>query len=259
MKRSLLALVLVGTLLPAACGPGQVAVTAEIDVPDPDAPGEMISRPIAGAEIQFLPFDRDQVFDSLEAAFGTPEPPIPQDLLDAQMEITAAQEEWRTAEAAWGTGRDRLVSINDQLAGLNRGETQYNTLYQEYMDVEVDVNRAERLKDQAFARFTDLMEGYITRADSMRLVRDQWADEAFALAFDIFDLKEAESGLSIVMDTTDAEGYALVDVPPGNWWVYAFYELPMSELYWNLPITVVRGEPFQIRLTRETAAIRPKL
>ncbi len=46
---------------------------------------------------------------------------------------------------------------------------------------------------------------------------------------------------------------------PGDWWVHAFYEEAYSELYWNIPITVVRGDPFPVRLTRATAEVRPIL
>ena len=39
MKSRWLFLTLVGSLVVASCGPGQVAVTAEIDVPDPETEG----------------------------------------------------------------------------------------------------------------------------------------------------------------------------------------------------------------------------
>lgn len=257
MRRSWLFLILLGPLFSMACGPAQVAVTAEIDVPDPDAEGVMVNRPIADTEIQVIPFDRDAVFDSLVGASPTPEPAIPPDLLVAQGEIAAAQAEWNAAEATWGNGRARLVEINAEMEPLNQAEARYITLYREFQDVEVQVARAERVKDQAFQRFTDLQEGYIQRADSISFIRDQWADEVFAPAFDVFAVKLRESGQDIVMDTTNAQGYALIDVPPGQWWVHAYYELVYSELYWNIPITVEQGDPVQVRLTRETAEIRP--
>ena len=97
MRRSRLFLILVGPLFSGACGPAQVAVTAEIDVPDPEAEGQMVTRAIAEAEIQLIPFDRDLVFDSLTAAFATPEPEVPEDLLSAQREIADAQAEWNAA------------------------------------------------------------------------------------------------------------------------------------------------------------------
>ena len=130
-------------------------------------------------------------------------------------------------------------------------------LYQEYLDEEQRVNRSERVKDQAFRTFTDLQGGYLMRRDSMNFILDQWADEAYAPAFDVFAVKLQETGQDIVVDTTDAQGYSLIDVPPGEWWVYAFYEEAYSELYWNIPVTVVRGDPVPVRLTRDSAVERP--
>ncbi|MFC1575649.1 hypothetical protein ACFL5A_03250, partial [Gemmatimonadota bacterium] len=227
MRHSWLVLVLFGSLLSVACGPGQVNVTAEIEIQNPEGEG-MVARPIADAEIQVLPFDRDAVFDSLTRAFGTPEPPIPDDLLEAQRQIGAAQEEWRNAEAAWGAGRDRLQSLVDEMEGLNPAEGRYVALFREWQDLDRQVASAARVKDRAFQTFTDLQAGYIQRADSMRFIREQWADEAYAPAFEVFLLKAREAGEEIVMDTTDAEGMAIIDVPPGTWWVYAFYDLPYS-------------------------------
>jgi len=259
MRRSWLFPILISPLFAAACGPAQIAVTAELEVPDPEQEGAMVSRAIADLEIQLIPFDRDAVFDSMATAFGTPEPPIPADLLEAQAAIAAAQSEWNSAEAAWGSGRERLQGIVDQMAPLNQAEAQYVALFREFQDVETQVLRAERTKDAAFRTFTELQQGYLQRADSMRIIRDQWADEAFATSFEVFDLKARELGMDILADTTDAQGYALVDVPPGNWWVHAYYEQAYSELYWNLPITVERGDPVQVRLTRESAEERPIL
>jgi len=259
MRRSWYLLTLVGPLFFTACGPGQIAVTAEIEVPDPEAEGVMVTRPISDKEIQVLPFNRDEVFDSLEQAFSTPKPATPEDLLNLQQEIAEAQAAWQAAEATWGAGRARLQEITEEMEPLNRGEAQYVALFREFQDVEAQVNRAERAKDRAFDRFTELQSGYIQRADSMQLIQDQWADEAYAAAFDVFNMKVREAGRDIVVDTTDAQGYALVEVPPGEWWVYSFYEQAYSELYWNIRITVERGEPVQVLLNRETAEVRPIL
>ncbi len=258
MRRSSLAVLLLGSVFTVACGQGQVVITAELEVPNPEGEG-MVVRPIADTEIQILPFDRDAVFDSLTRAFSRPEPQIPADLLEAQEAIRVAQEEWRASEQVWGQGRARLQEITDEMEGLARGEAAYVALYREFQDVESQVARAEREKDQAFATFTDLQEGYIQRADSMRLIQEQWADEAFASAFEVFELKERELGKTTLADTTDAAGMASIELPPGEWWVHARHELPFSELYWNQPITVVRGTPFQLLLNRSNAQERPKL
>ncbi len=258
MRRSSLTVLLFGALFSTACGPGRIAVTAEVEVANPEGEG-MVARPIADTEIQVLPFDRDEIFDSLATAYGTPEPEIPADLLAAQEEIAAAQEEWQASEAQWSALRERLQQINDQMNGLARGEPRYAQLFQEFQDTDAQLGRVERQKNQAFQRFTDLQEGYIQRADSMRLIREEWEDEAFGPYFDVATRKLQELGKEIVVDTTDAEGQALIAVPTGQWWVYARYELPFTELYWNIPVTVERGDPIPVRLTPETAQQRPKL
>ena len=104
MRRSRFAFVLLGAMFAAACGGGQVVGTVEMEVPNPDGEG-MVVRPIADTEVELIPFNRDLIFDSLTAAFATPEPEIPADLLEAQEAIAAAQEEWRTLHPKPGKGR----------------------------------------------------------------------------------------------------------------------------------------------------------
>ena len=78
----------------AACGPAEVVVTIEIDIDSPDGEG-MISHALSDVEVQLIPFDRDAVFDSMATAYGTPEPPIPEELVTARGEVRVAQEEWQ--------------------------------------------------------------------------------------------------------------------------------------------------------------------
>jgi hypothetical protein len=63
----------------------------------------------------------------------------------------------------------------------------------------------------------------------------------------------------VVEDTTNAAGVVRLRPRSGNWWLYARFELPYQELYWNIPVEVSRGDPIEIRLTRENAEVRPKL
>ncbi len=64
------------------------------------------------------------------------------------------------------------------------------------------------------------------------------------------------SGREILADTTDATGRADFQADPGEWWVYGRYPLATEELYWNIPITLERGEPTELRLNRGNAAVR---
>jgi len=259
MRRSRFAFVLLGAMFAAACGQSQVVVTAEIEVANPDGEG-MVVRPLSDIEVQLIPFNRDAIFDSLTAAYATAEPEVPADLLEAQAAIAAAQEEWRATETQWAVLRDRLQSITEEMDGMALGESRYVALFNEFRDLESQLATVERRKERAFATFTDLQEGYIQRADSMRLIQDQWAEEAFADFWDVFDVKQRERGRDMLTDTTDAGGTAgPIEVPAGQWWIHARHELPFSILYWNLPITVEGKEPIQILLNRASAQIRPKL
>ena len=125
--------------------------------------------------------------------------------------------------------------------------------------VRASVQRLERQNTTAFSRFDQLQKELVVQSQAVKLRRDEWADEAFAPVDSIFGALIKQTGREIVEDTTDATGIARVVVKPGKWWVHARYDLPYTELYWNIPVEVQRGEPVQVKLTRETAEIRRKL
>jgi len=256
MRRGTILMAAVATAVLTACGGAEVVVTAEIEA---TADGQPVTRPLGDLQIQLVPFDRDAVFDSLSAAYGLPEPEIPAELLEAQGRVAAAQEEWRSAEAAWGDARDRLQTINQELGGLSRGEGRYRLLFGEFQDQEARMNQAERVKDQAFARFTALQDSIIGQQQEIRLLREDWEDQAFADYPAVLTAKTRDLRRQIVTDTTDASGVVRISAQPGQWWVHARYELPFVELYWNQPVTVERGEPVTVRLNRTNAQERPKL
>lgn len=257
MKRSSL-LIAVASLALAACGPAQLVVTSEVDAEDPNT-GESVIRPVSDLEIQLLPYDRDLVFDSLSAAFGTPEPEIPQDLLDAREEIAAAQQRWRNLENRWNTLRDTLQTLTEAMDQYNRGEAQYRVLFNEFNDLDGEYAQVERQMEAAFTEFDELQKANLGYAQEVRIQRDNWADEAFQSAGEVMVLKERESGLRAATDTTDASGVAVFDVPPGDYWVVGWLEEVYTELYWNVPVTVTKGEPVTVTLSRSNATIRTKL
>ena len=246
---------LVAILVPlafTACGPADATVYVALgDDADPD--------PLDGVEVRLLPYDRDQIFDSLSSEAPTPEPQIPADLLAAQEEIAQAQQAWRDAETRWGVLRDTLQKINRALEGLSRGESLYRRLFTEYEDLEGELTQTDRTMGRLFNEFDALQQATIGRMDSMRAVQGDWGD----LAFEDFDLvryaKIEASGLEELADTTEANGIADFQdgVAPGMYWVYARHELPYDELYWNVPVTITREEPFVLHLRRENAEIRP--
>jgi hypothetical protein len=255
MMRSNFLPAVLGAALLSACGPTQVVVTAEIRSTDP---GQGVVA-LGDLEVRLFPYDRDFVFDSLTAAAVNPEPAIPDSVLDAQNAVAAAQQAWRDTDARWNVLRDTLVTLNEQLEQLSRGSQQYRRLFLEYDDLDQEYVAIERERDAAFETFTSLQAASLAARQEIRLLRQQWADEAFADVDVVMDLKERASGLEVLYDTTDASGIAGFGARAGEYWVTARYELPYTELYWNVPTTVVRGEPNQIRLTEDNATVRPAL
>jgi len=242
----------------AGCGPGEVVVTAEIEMPDPEGNGTT-TRPLSGLEIQLLPYDRDQLFDSLEAAYSEPEPEIPEELAQAREEVAEAQQEWRQWETRWNTLRDSLQTISQAMQGLNRGEAQYVALFREFQDLEGEVGSAENRMEDAFERFDSLQRGIIEESERIRLAREEWADAAFADALVAIEARIEAAGREPVIDTTDANGTVRMRAPPGQWWVHTRHELPYAELYWNVPIELTREEAFELLLNRENAEERSNL
>jgi hypothetical protein len=257
MKRFSLLFTAATALALAACGPAEVVVTAEIDLEDP-ATGETVTRQLSDLEVQLLPFDRDQIFDSLTSAAAAPEPQVPQELLAAQNETADAQRTWRDLESRWNTLRDTLQTIKETMDQFSRGEARYTVLYREFNDMDAQLGQVERRKDQAFAVFDSLSKANIQRAQEYRVQYDEWANEAFADVDAVMLAHQRASGLPIATDTTDAQGVARFEVKPGHYWVYARYAEPYSELYWNEELDVARGEPVTFTLTRGNAEVRPK-
>lgn len=244
-----------------ACGPAHVVVTMQQTVTNPNGTGT-VERPIPNAVVQLLPFNRDLVFDSLAKAYSTPEPPIPQDLLTARDSVRVAQQRWQANTARWNTLRDTLQKITNTMKKYSRGEARYIALYKQYEDFDTEYQKVDRAMKSSFKEFDTLQKATIHESDSIRAVRNNWANDAFAKVDSIFSAKIQASGLQAYEDTTDANGIAgpkHFNVAPGKYWVTARFELPYTELYWNVPVEVKRGKPTQVKLDNANAKERVKL
>lgn len=245
-------LAILTTLAFTACGPADATVFVALG-------DESNPEPLDAVEVRLLPYDRDQIFDSLASEAPTPEPEVPPDLLAAQEEIAQAQQAWRDSETRWGVLRDTLQKLNDAMEGLNRAESLYRRLFMDYEDLEGEYEAADRNMGRLFNEFDALQQAAIGRMDSMRAVQGDWADQAFE-DYDLVRFMKLEaSGLEELADTTEANGIADFQdgVAPGMYWVHARHRLPYDELYWNVPVTIGREEPFVLRLSRENADVRP--
>jgi len=257
MKRFVLLVAILTPLAVAGCG--QPEVIAEAVITD-ERTGERLA--LADLPVRLLPYDRDAIFDSLEAAYGEPEPPIPPEVLQQQQLVQQAQSEWRAAEERWAAVRDSLRSLSDRLTQMQnqglRGTPQYAQAFSLFGPLEEEERRYNQQMEAAFERFDSLQQQTLTVTDSIQVQRDIWAEQAFAEFNNVVAAKLQQLGREELADTTDAQGIARFNAPEGQWWVYSRYTLPYEELYWNVPVQV-SGDSTHVQLTRENAEVRPVL
>lgn len=257
MKRRVLLFTIAAAVLgTTACEQGEVAVVAQLV--NEDAAGVQDTVPMQDMPVRLLPYDRDAIFDSLSAAFSEPEPAIPDSILAIQDQIADAQARWQTAETSWQQVRDSLQQISQRLQSISRGSAEYRLLFNDFSDLEPRESQLNRQREQAFQEFTQLQSRLSASSQEIRARRMQWADEAFASVDSIIEARLETLGLEEHSDTTNAAGVAQFTVKPGQWWVYARFELPYNELYWNMPVEITGGDQ-TIPLNRENAQVRTTL
>lgn len=243
---------LIATLALTACGPGRISIVVELE--DEDG-GD--ARLLEDIEVRLLPYDRDHVFDSLTRAASTPEPEIPAELLAARAGIAEAQRAWTEAEILEANLRDTIGKLNDRLLELNPAMNDYKAIYNQVTPMIDELEGVSGRVKSLFQTFDELQKASIEQMGEIRRVKEDWAHQAFKDVGTVVDALIDASGLEEAADTTGVDGGALVEVPPGQYWVHARYELPNDELYWNVPITVERGDPVVVRLSRANAIRRP--
>lgn len=198
MKRQFVVLALLA--LAAACGTEQkVVVRASL------TPG---GEPIADLPVQLLPYDREELLDSLVEAADDPEPALPQEVLQLQEAVVAESASVRqkgdTAVARWNAQRREIA---EKTAENQRARAAW--------------------RDSVYKDFPE-------------------AARAAAVA----------RQLSEAIDTTDATGRAELPAEEGQYWIYARYILPDTELEWNVKTTVT-GDSTIVPLTRANAKEKP--
>lgn len=255
MRRTMISGVVMLSLFLTACGPGEVHVMAEAEVMDPET-GAIEVLPIEDLEVQLLPFDRDVIFDSLEAAAARPEPELPADLEIRRDSMLTAQAEWREAESRWLALRERLQEISRELEQYTPAENRYRELFNEFGDAEAEYEQAEAMVDETFETFDRLQQSTFAELEEFRAVLMSWEEEAFAGYGEAMAARLSAAGREILADTTDATGQADFAPRPGEWWVHGRHPLINEELYWNEPIVVERGTPVELTLNRANAEIR---
>jgi hypothetical protein len=242
--------ILGAALFLAACGGSDLTVEVLSDSPQGAVAQENI-------EVGFFPFDRDSVFDAMEAQASSPKPEIPSDMVTTFEEIRSLQEQYNAKNNEWAEGRDRLQTLSEQLQGLDRRSRDYMQKYEEFGNLESQVNRLEREKVELFDQFTGMQESVAVRVDSFRIARDSWEEATYADYFDVEqELLKAVKG-EVIYDTTGVAGTVTRSLPGGDWWVVARVPTPRGELYWN--VKVDPGAVDTLRLNSDNGEDRVRL
>jgi hypothetical protein len=257
MRRLVVSFAIAASSLLAACSGTEVIVQAALE-----AEGEQAAEPspLPNLEVRALPYDRDAIFDSLRAAYATPEPEVPASLMELQTAISDAQEQLSNAEAQWNAARDSLKTLSDRMRGMSRADPRYVVAFRDFTAQETIERQQRQRMEQANQRFTSILSSFNEQSQQIRAQRQAWGDEAFGSINDVIDARLDELGLEEHWDTTNANGIVRFEgLKAGQWWVHARYDLPYTELYWNVPVEVTRGEPITVTLSRAAAQVRPKL
>ena len=250
-KRS--SFLIIGTAVAlSACGGSDV--TVQVLGEGADGPS-----PQANTEVFFYPFDRDSVFDALDAEASTPKPEIPEEMLATFAQIRSLQEEWRSKEAEWSEARDRMQTLSEEMQGMDprsRGTREYMSKYEEFQQLEGSEGRLNREKQALFEQFTAMQDSVTTQVDAFKAVRDTWEDDAYAGYFDAEQSLVIELGRQVFADTTSADGYVTQALPAGDWWVNARIRVPVGEFVWNLKIDPTQVDTLRLDVSNGGERIR---
>jgi len=238
-------LVVGAALVAAACGSN---VTVLVTTESADGPESRANIPV-----EFLPFDRDSVFDALDAQASSPRPQMSAELRAEAEAVDVLQAEWRAKDMGWANERDALQQLSTQLQNMDSRDPAYRRLFEQFDQGETRVNRLDREKKDLFERFTAAQEAVAEARNSFKIVDDLWQDEAYAGYFDIqMSLIGSDE---VLADTTNADGLATIKLPGGDWWVTARANTADGEVYWNVSV----GDQESVTLTDSNGTVRERL
>ena len=208
--------------------------------------------PVPNLSLVALPYDRDSVLASLEAA-AAPRPHTRR--LDSLFAV------WRdpfgrfaTASFQAGGFRDSLTTLRRLLDSLPRNAPRYQELYAQFAMLTDSLAAAEQRGEPARKELDQLRRTLLPRIDSLRLEVTAWENSTFQ------DYESRVKDLSTTRDpvpgVTDANGKASLKLGTGRWWVYAWAwdeGDPYSQWYWNVPVGTDT-----VRLDHKTGRKRPR-
>lgn len=229
-------------LLALALGAGcrERTATVRVSIPNPDG----VETPVPGLVVTFLPYDRDEVLQQLEAKGGT---------RPRARELDSLFAIFRTPFAAYlrlSAAADRIQHLRDSL-GATRPATDGEL--RRLADSAAVITRAVAA---ARADLDRVRTGTETALTAYRAETRAWEERVFADYDKLVKAKASRIFANPVADTTDPSGWATITLTNGTWWATA-HSLdpsdPNAEWYWNLRI-----DRDTIRLDPRTGRHRPR-
>jgi len=216
-------------------------------------------EPLVGVEIMALPFNPDQILDSLARTSSAAKPVFPE--LEGEMAAYVRPEEAvvRGIGAGWLDAMDEVKHLADSLnrvspsspgyaAAYDRLRMQYRQLAQHA--VERDREFREHMGDDR-----DLASRASSAADSLR----RWENEVFVGFPVLADSALARSGRPMHTGMTDEAGKVEFTLSSGRWWLIARWndpDNPFTEQYWNVALRMSVLGPRKVQLHSNNSTSR---
>ena len=197
----------------AACGGGAREVTVSIAIPDLDG----TLTPASGIAVTALPFDRDSQVHTMEARAGSSRPGT--EALDSLFAL------YREPFLEYFRAGRARAAARDSLAAGSRSQAAHDRVEARYQAARIQLERSRAELDPAI--------------DSLRAAVREWEHSTYR-GFDTLASRLSEGrGREIVTDTTDAQGIALLRIPPSTlqWRVTASawnVSDPNAVWYWSV-------------------------
>lgn len=212
--------------------PREVAV--RVSIPGPDT----VETPVTGVGLVALPYDRDSVLRRLESRARTPRPPTePLERLFAEFRgpFTA----YSAATFRLGKLRDSLAAVKRQLDTLPRDAAAHAGLEAGFGRLTDSLRASQARVERARVKLDRARRDFVGQSDRLRLRMRQWEDSTYQGYDSIVQGLARRAGREPVTDTTGSDGWAMLTLAPGVWWVYArSWDAtdPNAEWYWNVPV-----------------------
>jgi len=212
-------------LLTAGCRPRTVTVRVTI----PDLHG--VETPVPGLQVVFLPYDRDSIVRGFEAKASTPRP--------YRNELDSLYREFRAPFFEFmkvATVVDRLRRERDSLTQAMGSTAVSSPRVKAVADSIVRLTPVESAAQSALAKARERLGPSIER---FRDEAAKWEEVTYRDYESTVRALGRRSFANPVADTTNALGWATIELTNGRWWATTRTidpGDPYAEWYWNVAI-----------------------